>query len=43
MNEGVFNKDFKGLDHVELDTDATVSTLVATLFDSFEYVVYKKA
>jgi len=43
MNEGVFNKDFKGLDHVEFDTDATVSELVATLFDDFEYSVVKKA
>lgn len=42
MNEGVFNKDFKNLDHVEFDTDATVSELVATLFDSFEYSVTKK-
>ena len=42
MEPGVFNKDFKNLDHVGFDTYATAETLVATFFDDFEYVVYKK-
>lgn len=41
MEQAILSDDFRGLDRVELDTDAAVNTLIATLFDDYECVVYK--